>query len=709
MTYMVVDLETSISDTIHGPSGVYPENDFYTWISKKQGESVQVLHKTQGFKRTIPISLEGVDVLIGHNIKFDLLYFWHDEQFQAFLARGGYVIDTQVIEYHLTGQRHRMSSLVELQEKYLGQKHKKDRISYLFSKGIGADKILQKRGIGRIVSLFNQYCKSDGESTEQVFLMQYKKAQIEGMWDIIKMYCKDILVLTMMEVNGLPFDLNKIRDKQYSGGQECIALLRGATKLVESFWTNEHLPDFNISSNDHLSVALYGGQLKVKVKMQQGFFKNGNPKFRVVELDIPIDGFGVKPKEEWKGKKEGMYLANKLVLKEIADKADGPASEFCQLILKSRLINKLTNTYYPSYLSREINGRVHPTYNNTQTITGRLSCTRPNLQNIPAGGVVESLIRPDKEGWLCCRIDYSQLEVYTLGYQSDCYRLIDDIKEGLDLHSLSLAGALGESYEKIVELVQTDPHVEKLRKKVGKPITFGIQYGAAVRTIAENAEISEKQAAKAVDGYYRRYPEIKQFFDHVQGYIQESSVIAKRQDVNKFERKILKHGRRFSGNVELLPIKDWDTGQTIHRNDYPRHVGYYRSITGRKYSYDSDGSIRNGRVREQFRRPIIQNYCNQGFAEDIQCASGISLFHYLLQNKGKVEMVNEIHDCKDFLFSKQYTVEILEQLVYHMTQGYKEVMKDLLGLTLDLNLLVDVEVGSNFRDLSIYNYRKDSE
>lgn len=703
---MVVDLETSISDTIHGPSGVYPENDFYTWISKRQGEPVQLLHKMHGFKRKIPVSLEGIDVLVGHNIKFDLLYFWKDEQFQEFLARGGYVVDTQVLEYHLTGQRHKMSSLAELQEKYLGKKQKKDRISYLFSKGIGADKILQKRGIGRLISLFNQYCKSDGESTEQVFLMQYKRAQVEGMWDIIKMYCKDILVLTMMEINGLPFDLNKIRDKQYSGGQECIALLREATKLVAPFWTNEHLPEFNISSNDHLSVALYGGHLKTKIKMQQGFFKNGNPKYRLTEIEIPIEGFGVNPKEEWKGKKEGMYLANKMVLKEIAEQEEGAASKFCNLILQSRLINKLTNTYYPSYLAREIDGRVHPTYNNTQTITGRLSCTRPNLQNIPAGGVVESIIRPDKDGWFCCRIDYSQLEVYTLGYQSDCHRLINDIKEGLDLHSLSLAGALGEPYEKIIQLVQTDPHVEKLRKKVGKPITFGIQYGAAVKTIAENAEISQPQATKAVDGYYNRYPEIKQFFDQVQEYVQQSAVIAKKEDVNSFERKALKHGRRFSNYIELLPIKDWDSGDTIYRADYPRHVGYYRSITGRKYSYDADGSIRNGKVREQFRRPIIQNYCNQGFAEDIQCASGVSLFNFLLKNKDRVEMVNEIHDCKDFLIKKENAVEIIEKVVYHMTKGYKVVMKELLGLDLELTLSVDVEIGENFRDLKIYNYKR---
>jgi DNA polymerase I-like protein with 3'-5' exonuclease and polymerase domains len=293
--------------------------------------------------------------------------------------------------------------------------------------------------------------------------------------------------------------------------------------------------------------------------------------------------------------------------------------------------------------------------------------------------------------------------VYTLGFQSGCQKLIDDIKDGLDLHSLSLSGALGLPYTEVLAKVKTDPHVEKLRKKVGKPITFGIQYGASVKTIAKNAEISERQAQKAVDGYYNRYPEIKLFFDQVEEDIARSAIISKKSDVNKFERKILKNSRRFLDNIELLPIKDWDSDTTIHRNDYPRHTGYYRSLTGRKYSYDSVGRISRGEVVETYRRPTIQNYCNQGFAEDIQCASGVSLFNFLLTNGDKVEMVNEIHDCKDFLINYTYRVEIIDKLVYHMTQGYKKIMKNLLGLNIDLDLNVDVEVGNNFGELELWD------
>jgi DNA polymerase I-like protein with 3'-5' exonuclease and polymerase domains len=702
MTYMVIDLETAISNTVHGPSGVYPENDFYTCISKIQGKSTKLHHEKRGFSRKLPVDLEGIDVLIGHNIKFDLLYFWEDVQFQAFLARGGYVIDTQVMEYPLTGQRHKMSSLAELQEKYLGEKQKKDRISYLFSKKIGADKILNKRGIDRIQGLYNQYCYSDGESTEKIFLLQYAKAQKENMWDIIRMYCKDILVLAMMEHNGLPFDLELIKTKMQAAGLKGIGFLEEATSLVKEFWIGKHLPPFNIRSNDHLSAALYGGIVKNKVRLRDGEYKNGNPKFKLTEVETTVAGFGVKPKEEWKGKKEGVHLANKVVLKEITESGPGNAAQFCSLILESRLVNKLVNTYYPAYLERAIHGRVHPTYQNTQTITGRLSCTKPNLQNIPTGGVVEALIQPEKEGWVCCRIDYSQLEVYTLGYQSGCQRLINDIEAGLDLHSLSLAGAMGESYEKTHALTKTDKKFEKWRKTIGKPITFGIQYGAAVKTIAKNAEISEKQATEAVDNYYGKYPEIRSFFEGVREEIERSAVFSKKADVNKFERKILKHSRRFSGDIELLPIKDWDTDTTYHTAEYPRQTGYYRSLTGRKYSFDSDGSVRRGTVVSNFRQPIIQNYCNQGLAEDVQCASGVSLLPYLLENKDKVELVNEIHDCKDFLICKDALQEVVNELQYHMTIGYKKVMKEILGINFELDLKVDVEIGNNFGELFLW-------
>lgn len=739
---MVIDLETSISDTIHGPSGVYPKNDFYTFISKRQGEPVNVVHKREGFRRLIPVSLDGIKVIVGHNIKFDMLYFWKDPEFQKFLLRGGYCYDTQLAEYLLTGQRHKMSSLAELQYKYLGEVEKPSRISALFKKGIGADKILKHKRASRVQKLFHQYSLADGVMTERVFLEQYKKIKISGMWPIVKMYNKYLLALTMMEHNGMPFDLDKVEHKSREYNLAALEYLKEIREIVSPIWPKK-LPEFNPGSGDHLSAVFFGGELKIKEKVQQGYYKDGvgykikfkggrtvdkdegdltlkefktlvhdedgaelirysikgKPKYKLMELPIQVGGLRIKATDSLKTKKKGVYKTDKAVLQKIAQLTSSPG-RLATLILEMRALNKLASTYFPSYLERQIDGYVHPTYRNTQTITGRLSCINPNFQNIPKGGEVESLIAPLNKDWTCLAIDYSQLEVYILAYSAGCTKLIEDIENGLDQHCQSLSYAVGKSYSEVKELVSSSDEWANKRKKIGKPITFGIQYGASPATIAKNAGITKEEAEAVLERYYQEYPEIKQFFETIRQDIENSSTLCKKNDVNTLEQKVTKNGRRFKDGVELLPIKDWDTGDNSYRDDLPRHIGYFRSMTGRKYSYESDGSVGfDGGVREVFRQPIIQNYAIQGTAGDVQCASSVSMFESLLRHSDKIRLVNEIHDSKWFIVKKDYLESLIPAVVWHMEKGFKEVMKEILGIDFPSSLKVDVEVGPNFAEL----------
>lgn len=706
MSYIIIDLETSISSTVHGPSGVYKENDFYTFICKRPGEEVSVEHRKEGFKRRLPISLDGVKIIVGHNIKFDLLYFWEDEEFQKFLANGGYVYDTQVAEYLITGQQHRMSSLAELQLKYLSIVEKPSRITRLFKKGIGADKIIQKEGITKLQALFHEYSRLDGIQTEAVFLRQYKKAKDDGMWPIIKMYNKYLLVLTMMEHSGMPFNLDLVEKKTREYKLKELEYKQKAFNIAKEVWIDERLPEFNMGSGVHLSCVFFGGSIKVKEKVQAGFFKNGNPKMRSIEVAVEIEGLGFKPKTSWESKKPGIFKTDKDVLGSIS-KDSGKPGQLASLLLESRVVSKLASTYFPSYLDRQIDGYVHPTYRNTQTITGRLSCTNPNFQNIPKGGEVESLISPLQEGWTCVAIDYSQLEVYILAYLAGCKKLERQITDGLDQHCQSLSYAVKLPYQEVYDKVQVDSEWKEKRKKIGKGITFAMQYGASAATVGRSAGISKEEAQDVIDSYYEEYPEIKNLFDTIREDIEDTKVVSQKINLSSFEHKVSKNGRRFIGNSEILPIKDWDTGDNEYIQDHLRHVGFYRSPTGRKYSYSSDGTFDfKGNVREVFRQPIIQNYASQGTAGDVQCASSVSMFMSLLKHTDKIKLINEIHDSKWFIIKDEYLEALIPKIVWHMEEGVKTVMKDLLGITLDVNLKVDVEVGSNFSEMIEYGVDK---
>ena len=212
--FMVFDLETSISKGPHGPAAKDPSNDFYTVIYGVSADNVLVEHLAGGFKRSLPVgasaALKMADVIIGHNLPFDLSYIWKTPEMHSFLCAGGQVWDTQIAEYLMSGQRHSFASLGELQEIYLGVKTKDTHISALYKKGIGADDILAaKERCPRLFKIYDAYSKEDGVSTMKVFQKQYKRAKELGMLDVIKLYNNYMLCLVNVQNTGITVDLKK--------------------------------------------------------------------------------------------------------------------------------------------------------------------------------------------------------------------------------------------------------------------------------------------------------------------------------------------------------------------------------------------------------------------------------------------------------------------------------------------------------------------
>lgn len=152
----------------------------------------------------------------------------------------------------------------------------------------------------------------------------------------------------------------------------------------------------NFNSPTQLSLLFFGGAVKEKVDepvlnelgvpvtIKTGA-RRGEVKTHKVDKVKKFKGLGLKPLKEWRTKKEGIYQVNEKVLQLLAQRKDSVAGEIATLMLEVRSLEKLLGTYYEGFeeLIDEKTGCIHPQFQNCKTDTGRLSCAKPNLQNIP--------------------------------------------------------------------------------------------------------------------------------------------------------------------------------------------------------------------------------------------------------------------------------------------------------------------------------------
>ncbi len=412
--FCVIDTETSISRGPHGPQAKDPTNDMYTIIAGSSASNVKVYHNPEGFKRQVPFEvaelINRADVIVMHNAPFDLSYLWVTKELQEFLLRGGQVYDTQIAEYLMSGQRHSFASLAELQNIYLGQKSKESRISALFKAGVGADKILTaKNRCPKLFKLYDKYSKDDGVTTMQIFQKQYAKAKQLGMIDVIKLYNMYMLTLTNVMNTGITVDLEKCEKTLREFKLKSLEYLEQATHIVQPMW-DQRLGVFNVNSPKDKSAILFGGDYIIKKRVEDGLYKNGNPKFRTVEEEIHINGFGLPLGLSTPGAKLGQFATGADIIEKIYQNSKNEqAKEYCRLQKLAMTYNKMCSTYLEPFLELSVEGKLYPNYNNTMTITSRLSSSKPNLQNIPSKGemllpIQGQLVAP--EGWVCVSADY---------------------------------------------------------------------------------------------------------------------------------------------------------------------------------------------------------------------------------------------------------------------------------------------------------------
>jgi len=386
---------------------------------------------------------------IGQNIKYDLLVLRN-----AQMPIEGVYFDTMVASYCLEPERsHSMNNMAA---DYLG--HECIPITALIGKGknqLTFDMV--------DTTAAAEYAAEDADITFQLYI--YLKDRLDEQPALKKLF-EDVEmplvpVLAAMEYNGVSLDTRLLRKMSGEIGE---------TLKTVSEQIYEHAGEvFNIDSPKQLGVIL--------------FDKLGLTPIRVGKSGRSTDAG---------------------VLEQLA--GEHPITE---LVLQYRMLNKLQNTYVDK-LGSLINprtGRVHASFNQTITATGRLSSSSPNLQNIPIrtelGGKVRSAFVPKKDSDCILSADYSQIELRLLAHFSRDQALMEAFAADRDIHSF----VASQIYDCPIEEVTSE-----MRSRC-KAVNFGIIYGQGAFGLSRTIGISRADAKKFIDDYFARYSSIRKFMD----------------------------------------------------------------------------------------------------------------------------------------------------------------------------------------------------
>ena len=310
------------------------------------------------------------EVIVGFNIKFDL--HWGRRYGISFSSIR--VWDCQLVHFILTGQENTYPSLNGVAAHYnLGTKFDVVSSDY-WKNGIDTPDIPR--------DILEEYLKGDLDLTYQVYLKQKEEVEKASpqLKRLISLHNQDLVVLEEMEFNGLLFDEDKSNELAIDNEKHI--------EILDQRLFDYHLcPEFNPNSGEHLSALLYGGSIKLRRREVIGVFKTGEragqQKERWVDYEVPFDKL-VNPIKGSELAKEGYYSTDEQTLKTL--KGSKKAKEVIELILTRATVEKRVSTYYRGLIKLRtemnwIKGKLHGQLNQCVARTGRLSSSKPNLQN----------------------------------------------------------------------------------------------------------------------------------------------------------------------------------------------------------------------------------------------------------------------------------------------------------------------------------------
>lgn len=401
---------------------------------------------------------------VGQNIKFDMMMLR-----SAGVEVRGRLYDTMIIHYLLDPEaRHNMDYLARTYLQY-----EPVPIEALIGKG-AKQKTMDMVPIPTVA----EYAAEDADVTLQLYRVLWPLLQQAG---LVELYAKIeeplIPVLADIEMTGVKIDTDALA----AFGKQLVGEL---TALEEQIREMTGDPTLNVNSAKQLGEALFG-RMKIDPK----------------------------PKKT----KTKQYRTDEEYLQMLTDR-----HPVVGLILEYRGLRKLLSTYVEA-LPQLVNprtGRIHTSFNQAVTATGRLSSTNPNLQNIPIrddrGREIRKAFIPSSPDRLLLSADYSQVELRLMAHLSGDQAMIEAFAHGEDIHTATAALLFKEAKEDVTR--------EQRRK--AKTANFGIIYGISAFGLAQRLNIPRTEAKEIIDGYFESYPGIKRYMDQViekareQGYVE---------------------------------------------------------------------------------------------------------------------------------------------------------------------------------------------
>ena len=446
-----------------------------------------------------------------HNAKFDILMLS-----EAGLEVQGVDFDTMIAAHLATGQaklpeagtassrRRRSVGLKNLAVLYLATPMRS--IEELIGKGKGQITFDQ-------VSLADAgpYACADADMTyrlRDVLAPLLAEKETRSLFNDVEMPL--VKVLKDMEQAGIALDTDFLEEISRT-------LLKSLQEMEETIYAEAGHP-FNVNSTQQLGKVLFD------------------------ELGLPTD---VSRKL-----KSGGYSTAASVLERLQERTHHPIVE---AILRQREIAKLKSTYVDALplLVNPRTGRVHTSFHQTVTSTGRLSSSNPNLQNIPIRTEEGRKIRyafVAEPGWVLLSADYSQVELRVLAHLSGDPGLLKAFAHGEDIHASTAATLFGVPQEQVADE----------QRRVAKTVNFGLMYGMSEYGLAARLGIEHATAAKFIATYFGRYAHVKRYFDQTlergreQGYV--STILGRRRyipELNSSNRNVQSAAEREAINMPI--------------------------------------------------------------------------------------------------------------------------------------------------------------
>ncbi len=399
---------------------------------------------------------------VGQNLKFDIpILSRHGIHLDKFHA------DTMLMSYVLnsTATRHGMDKLASYYLDY--ETIKFSDVAGTASKQISFSEV--------DIAVATNYAAEDADITLRLFnklssLLKGKKGQIKLLQEIEYPL---VHVLAAVEQNGAKIDKNKLAAHSQELSEKISELTSQAFAIAGE--------EFNLDSPKQLLEILYD------------------------KLQLPV----------LKKTPKGQPSTNEETLQRLSEEYDLP-----KIILQYRTLAKLKSTYTDSLIKIENpkTKRIHTSYQQAITSTGRLSSTEPNLQNIPIktaeGRRIREAFVPEK-GNVLISADYSQIELRIMAHLSKDKNLTNAFNAGLDVHSATAAEVFGVSLESVTED----------QRRSAKAINFGLMYGMSAFGLTRQLDIPRAEAQKYLDTYFERYTGVKDYMANTKAQAKEDMYV----------------------------------------------------------------------------------------------------------------------------------------------------------------------------------------